>query len=65
MFQKNLNELNILASSLPQDSCDKFPADGMDITTMVSSNFTSANISENKLSTTDTSVSYFSPIKIV
>lgn len=57
MFQKNLNELNILASSLPQDSCDKFPADGMDITTMVSSNFTSANISENKLSTTDTSSS--------
>ena len=62
MFQKNLNELSILASSLPQDSCDKFPPDVMNITTMTTVNVTSANIQENTAST-NTSVSFYCLIK--
>lgn len=60
MFQKNLNELSLLASSLPQDSCEQNPTDGIDVTTVTPVNVTATNITEKRPSTTETPGSFSS-----
>ncbi|GAB1604923.1 ATP-binding cassette sub-family A member 2-like, partial [Argonauta hians] len=47
MFQKNLNELSMLASSLPQDACDQFLPDGAETSSAIPTNYTILNISDS------------------
>ncbi|CAI9718098.1 ATP-binding cassette sub-family A member 2-like isoform X2 [Octopus vulgaris] len=51
MFQMNLNELSMLASSLPQDACDQFLPAGTETSSSVPNNFTNLNMSDSHAST--------------